>query len=80
MYFITFERPYIDIRSAIVNGKASILCPHCGLPLKSEHENVCEYCYDVIDHTNFTWLMSDIEELNSNSKIDNLSITNEQQF
>ena len=72
-YMLTFIRKN-GIKTNIINGVQASCCPNCGAPVNTASAGRCEYCGSVVKSGEFNWVLSDMEAIKGNYKVDNRGI------
>ncbi len=72
-YMLTFMRR-VGVKTHIIDGVQSSFCPHCGAPVDTASAGKCQYCGSIVKSGEFNWVLSDIEAVKGNYKIDNRGI------
>ena len=73
IYMLTFTRRK-GVKTNIVNGFVSNICPHCGATVSSASSGKCEYCGSIIHTDEFNWVLSNLESVDVNFVNDNRGI------
>ena len=73
IYMLTFTRRK-GVKTNIVNGFVSNVCPHCGATVSSASSGKCEYCGSIIHTDEFNWVLSNLESVDVNFVNDNRGI------
>ncbi|MCQ4023087.1 MULTISPECIES: Tim44-like domain-containing protein [unclassified Ruminococcus] len=73
-YLLTFMRRRGVLSNGECNKTMSKSCPNCGAVLSMSNSSKCEYCGGIITQSDFDWVLSNINTVNSNTVIDNRGI------
>lgn len=76
IYQLKFLRRFnLDQKTHIKNGVQSIICPNCGAEVTALNMGRCEFCNSVIKASEFSWVLSDIDEyLRNTTPVDNRGV------
>lgn len=75
-YQLKFLRRFnLNQKTNIINGVQTIICPNCGGEVTALNAGRCQYCGSVIRSSEFSWVLSDIDEyLRNTSLVDNRGV------
>lgn len=76
IYQLKFMRRFtIDQETKIKDGIQTVICPNCGAEVTALNAGRCEFCNSVIKVSEFSWVLSDIDEyLRNTSLVDNRGV------
>lgn len=76
VYQLKFTRRFsVDQKTHINNGIQTVICPNCGAEVTALNAGYCGFCGSVIKVSEFSWVLSDIDEYFRNSTpVDNRGV------
>lgn len=76
IYQLTFLRRFnLERKTNIKNGVQTIICPNCGAEVTALNAGRCEFCGSIIHASEFSWVLSDIDEyLRNTTLVDNRGV------
>ena len=76
VYQLKFMRRFtIDQKTNIKNGTQIVICPNCGAEVTALNTGRCEFCGSVVKVSEFSWVLSDIDEyLRNKTLVDNRGV------
>lgn len=76
IYQLKFMRRFtLDQKTKIKDGTQTVICPNCGAEVTALNAGRCEFCNSVIKVSEFSWVLSDIDEyLRNTSLVDNRGV------
>ena len=70
IYQLKFMRRFtVDQKTNIQNGIQTVICPNCGAKVTVLNTGHCEFCGSIIKVSEFSWVLSDIDEYHKNSSL-----------
>ena len=70
IYQLKFMRKFtVDQKTNIQNGIQTVICPNCGAKVTVLNTGHCEFCGSIIKVSEFSWVLSDIDEYHKNSSL-----------
>lgn len=75
-YQLKFTRRFVlDQKTNIQNGIQIVICPNCGAEVTALNAGRCEFCDSVIKTSEFSWVLSDIDEyIRNKTPVDNRGV------
>lgn len=76
IYQLKFIRRFtLDQKTNIKNGVQIVICPNCGAEVTALNMGRCEFCNSVIKTSEFSWVLSDIDEyIRNKTPVDNRGV------
>lgn len=76
IYQLKFTRRFtLDQKTNIKNGIQTVICPNCGAEVTALNAGRCEFCNSIIKVSEFSWVLSDIDEyLRNTTPVDNRGV------
>lgn len=76
VYQLKFTRRFsLDQKTHISNGIQTVICPNCGAEVTALNAGCCGFCGSVIKVSEFSWVLSDIDEyLRNSTPVDNRGV------
>ena len=76
VYQLKFMRRFaLDQKTHINGGTQTVICPNCGAEVKALNAGRCEFCGSVIKVSEFSWVLSDIDEyMRNKTPVDNRGV------
>lgn len=76
VYQLKFMRRFtLDQKTKIKGGIQTVICPNCGAEVTALNAGRCEFCGSVIKVSEFSWVLSDIDEyIRNKTPVDNRGV------
>lgn len=76
IYQLKFMRRFtLDQKTNISNGIQTVICPNCGAEVTALNAGRCEFCGSVIKVSEFSWVLSDMDEyIRNKTPVDNRGV------